>query len=146
MSRLTLRLPDTLHRQLEGLARNESVSLNQYIVFALTRQATLAYTVQPVPEDEISRQRAAYTALFENLGQASAGEVERILAAQRKSSQKKACQPKLRRRCGTGLHDKRQPPDLSYPDTTHLPPLVIKPIHWHNRRRECVHMPNNAPG
>ena len=32
MSRLTLRLPDSLHRQLEELASNEEVSLNQYIV------------------------------------------------------------------------------------------------------------------
>ena len=32
MSRLTLRLPETLHNQLSTLAGAESVSLNQYIV------------------------------------------------------------------------------------------------------------------
>ena len=36
MSRLTLRLPETLHRQLEAQARREGVSLNQYIVYALS--------------------------------------------------------------------------------------------------------------
>lgn len=41
MGRLTLRLPDALHTQLETLARSEGVSLNQYLVYALTRQATL---------------------------------------------------------------------------------------------------------
>ena len=41
MGRLTVRLPDALHRQLENLARSEGVSLNQYLVYALTRQATL---------------------------------------------------------------------------------------------------------
>jgi hypothetical protein len=41
MGRLTVRLPDGLHQQLELLARNEGVSLNQYLVYALTRQATL---------------------------------------------------------------------------------------------------------
>jgi len=41
MGRLTVRLPDALHRQLENLARDEGVSLNQYLVYALTRQATL---------------------------------------------------------------------------------------------------------
>ena len=50
MSRLTLRLPETLHQQLAKLAEGEGVSLNQYIVYALTRQATLAYGIQAVPD------------------------------------------------------------------------------------------------
>jgi len=79
MSRLTLRLPDTLHRQLESLAHHEAVSLNQYIVFALTRQATVAYTVQVVPEEETRRQQVIYTALLQSLGQASSREVEHTL-------------------------------------------------------------------
>jgi len=79
MSRLTLRLPETLHRQLETLADNEQVSLNQYIVFALTRQATMAYTVQAVPEKAIAEQRAAYTALLQNLGQATFDEIEETM-------------------------------------------------------------------
>jgi len=79
MSRLTLRLPETLHRQLETLADNEQVSLNQYIVFALTRQATIAYTVQAVPEKAIAEQRAAYTALLQNLGQATFDEIEETM-------------------------------------------------------------------
>ena len=71
MSRLTLRLPESLHRQLEELASNEAVSLNQYIVYALTRQITLAYTVQAVPEKAVAEQRAVYTALLQNLGETS---------------------------------------------------------------------------
>ena len=80
MSRLTLRLPETLHRQLESLAREEAVSLNQYIVFALTRQATLAYTVQPVPEEETRQQQAAFVALLQSLGHTSLAEIEQALA------------------------------------------------------------------
>jgi len=72
MARLTLRLPDTLHRELEALAEHEAVSLNQYIVYALTRQTTLAYTVQQVPEKVVSEQRAAYNALLQSLGPATA--------------------------------------------------------------------------
>ncbi|MCI0555336.1 MAG: type II toxin-antitoxin system HicB family antitoxin [Anaerolineae bacterium] len=79
MSRLTLRLPDSLHRQLEELATNESVSLNQYIVYALTRQITLAYTVQAVPEKAVAEQRAAYTALLQNLGQATFQQIQKTL-------------------------------------------------------------------
>ncbi len=37
MSRLTLRLPESLHRLLVEQARREGVSLNQYLVYSLTR-------------------------------------------------------------------------------------------------------------
>ncbi len=47
MGRLTVRLPTALHQQLEVLARNEGVSLNQYMVYALTRQATLDAYLRP---------------------------------------------------------------------------------------------------
>lgn len=80
MGRLTVRLPGTLHEQLTALADREGVSLNQYIVYALTRQVTLAYTVQAVPEQEATRQRASFIALLQNLGQASFGEIEAVLA------------------------------------------------------------------
>jgi hypothetical protein len=93
MSRLTLRLPETLHRQLESLARNEAVSLNQYIVFALTRQATLAYTVQSVPEEEIRQQQATFTALLQNLGQASHSEIKQALDGRRKVKPEKGLSP-----------------------------------------------------
>jgi hypothetical protein len=79
MSRLTLRLPETLHRHLENLARREQVSLNQYIVYALTRQSTLAYYVQANTEEEVARQQAAFTGLLENLGNASPEEIDQAL-------------------------------------------------------------------
>jgi uncharacterized protein YpbB len=80
MSRLTVRLPETLHQQLESLAAQEAVSLNQYIVYALTRQITLAYTVQPIPDMYVKQQQAAYTALLQSLGSATLREIEAALA------------------------------------------------------------------
>ena len=80
MGRFTVRLPDTLHAQLTSLAESEGVSLIQYIVYALTRQVTLAYTVQAVPEHEIAQQRASYAAVLESLGHATYKEIEAILA------------------------------------------------------------------
>ena len=80
MGRLTVRLPDTLHHQLTALSQKEGVSLNQYIVYALTRQTTLAYMVQGVPEEEIEQQRTLFQALLESLGEASEAEIERALA------------------------------------------------------------------
>lgn len=81
MARLTLRLPETLHQQLEAQAEAEGVSLNQYIVFALTRQITTAYSVQTVPEKVIAEQRAQYSLLLQSLGQASFDEIAAALSA-----------------------------------------------------------------
>jgi uncharacterized protein YpbB len=84
MSRLTLRLPETLHEQLAALARVEAVSLNQFIVYALTRQVTLAFTVQPIAEEKIKEQKAVYTALLQSLGPSTFAEVEKALATREK--------------------------------------------------------------
>jgi len=65
---LTVRLPGTLHNQLTVLAEREGTSLNQYIVYALTRQVTLAYTVQAVPEQAVAQQRASFTGIFSIFG------------------------------------------------------------------------------
>lgn len=80
MSRLTLRLPETLHQQLIHLAEGEGVSLNQYIVYALTRQAALSYMIQVIPEAEIERQQQSFELLIKQLGQASSSEIKSVLA------------------------------------------------------------------
>ncbi len=81
MSRLTLRLPETLHQKLSHLAKDEGVSLNQYIVYALTHQAALAHTIRAVSESEVGQQKQAFQLLIEQLGQASSDEIESVLAA-----------------------------------------------------------------
>lgn len=80
MSRLTLRLPETLHQQLANLADGEGVSLNQYIVYALTRQVTLAYSVSAVPKEEIQQQKLSFNSLVQDLGKASLSEIATVLA------------------------------------------------------------------
>lgn len=80
MGRLTVRLPQTLHEQLVQLAEQEGVSLNQYVIYVLARQAALAYTVQPAPESVVAKQRAAFTVQLQRLGQASFSEVQAALA------------------------------------------------------------------
>jgi predicted HicB family RNase H-like nuclease len=80
MSRLTLRLPETLHQQLTNLAEDEGVSLNQYIVYALTRQTALAYAIQVVPESEVEQQEQSFQLLVKQLGQASSAEIQSVLA------------------------------------------------------------------
>ena len=84
MSRLTLRLPESLHRQLETLASREHASLNQYIVYALTRQVTQTYTVQEQSEDAVEKQRTEFVALQQRLGQASPEAIDRLLVEREK--------------------------------------------------------------
>jgi hypothetical protein len=95
MGRLTLRLPDSLHRQLEDQARQEKVSLNQYLVYALTRQVAMAYTVTPIPEEAMQQQKEAFVALLENLGQAPSAEVRRVLAERDKVAPESGLNPEV---------------------------------------------------
>jgi len=80
MSRLTLRLPETLHQQLSHLADDEGVSLNQYIVYALTRQVTSAYSIQAITEVEVEQQKQAFEVLTKKLEKVSPTQIEAILA------------------------------------------------------------------
>jgi hypothetical protein len=107
VSRLTVRLPDTLHRQLNDLADQEGVSLNQYIVYALTRQTTLAYTVQTVPTEAIKQQRAAFTALLQSLGQASMAEIEQVLAEREVVEPEAGLSPEIMEHLQVRLKSKR---------------------------------------
>ena len=98
MSRLTLRLPETLHQQLAQVAEQEGVSLNQYIVYALTRQSVNAPvrglntdTISAQPDPEIERQRSLFETLKGGLGEASSADIEAILADREVVS----CEPEL---------------------------------------------------
>ena len=68
MSRVTLQLPETLHHQLASHAQREGVSLQQYILYALTRQLAHTYAVQVVSEEGVAQQQAQFAALLEKLG------------------------------------------------------------------------------
>jgi HicB family len=80
MSRLTLRLPETLHQHLVHLAEDEGVSLNQYIVYALTRQMSSAYSVQVLSEQEVQQQKQSFSKCLQQLGTASPEEIQAVLA------------------------------------------------------------------
>lgn len=79
MGRFTLRLPETLHHELEMRAKREGVSLNQYVVYTLTRQVAAAYTVQVLPEENIKQQQSSYRKLLETLGQPSLAATKEFL-------------------------------------------------------------------
>ncbi len=80
MSRLTVRLPDCLHQQLIAMAEQEKISLNQFIVFALTQ-----YVMQPsgwigLRRDD-ARQQTAFAALRRQLRQGTPADILEALAA-----------------------------------------------------------------
>lgn len=79
MSRLTLRLPETLHQQLAHLAEGEGISLNQYIVYALTRQVTLAYAVTSISDEEVQQQKRLFDSMVQELGKGSSSEIAAAL-------------------------------------------------------------------
>lgn len=73
MARLTLRMPDSLHDAIAALADKEGVSLNHFVVYALT-QATAS--------ELALRQRAAFEALRTRVPQADAdAALDELLAA-----------------------------------------------------------------
>ena len=80
MSRLTLRLPKTLHQQLSSLATKEGISLNQYIVYALTRQISSAYTVKAISKEDVAKQKESFENLLAHLKAADTEEIEKVLA------------------------------------------------------------------
>jgi hypothetical protein len=81
MSRVTLQLPDTLHHQLASHAQREGVSLQQYIVYALTRQLAHTYAVQVVSDEGVAQQQAQFATLLEQLGAAPPAALTTAFAA-----------------------------------------------------------------
>ncbi|MGK7946286.1 MAG: DUF6290 family protein [Microcystaceae cyanobacterium] len=79
MSRLTVRLPETLHQQLVNLAQTEGISLNQYIVYCLTRQVENAYTIKLFSEEEIKQQNQSFSHLLQELGETDDKTIQTIL-------------------------------------------------------------------
>jgi HicB family len=74
MSRLTLRLPESLHRKLADQAEREGVSLNHYIVFSLTRAVSVA---------DLTAQREAFDRLKDRYPSDEADEALREVLATR---------------------------------------------------------------
>lgn len=75
MARLTLRLPESLHETLAERAQTEGISLNQYLVYTLTRTAAV---------EGIAAQRARFEALRSRFPQEEAEQaLTAVLAARR---------------------------------------------------------------
>lgn len=80
MAELTLQLPETLQQRLETLAENEGVPLHSFILYTLTRQASLAYTIEVKDAKAVAEQQANFADYLQKLGKGSDAEIAAILA------------------------------------------------------------------
>ena len=80
MSRLTLRLPESLHNQLKETAKREGVSLNQYVVYALAQKTAPDFSFRR-SDKTIKQQMEAFYAYLDNVPQATDAEVRTFLEA-----------------------------------------------------------------
>ena len=112
MSRITLQLPETLHRHLVSQAQREGVSLQQYILYALTRQLAHSYTVHVVSEEAVAQQPEQFGAVLEELGQATPEVLTAALAARDPSVPEPELTPDVLTRLRTRLA-RTSPPETS---------------------------------
>jgi uncharacterized protein (DUF1778 family) len=87
MSRLTVRLPETLHRQLKLAAESEGVSLNQYIVFALAQKTAPSFFITKHSEQDVKAQMDRFLAYLERAPKATEAELLRFLEAREKDDE-----------------------------------------------------------
>lgn len=79
MSQIEISVPETLLYQMEITARKEGVSVEEYILFALTRQTMLTSAIKRVPEENLVYQNKDFADQLKRLGTASSKEMEKIL-------------------------------------------------------------------
>ena len=82
MGKLTVQLPETLHREIETRAQQEGVSLNHYVTYALTQKVTSSYTIQVLPIEMPQQQQERFNALLKRLGPPNR-EAARVFLAER---------------------------------------------------------------
>jgi uncharacterized protein (DUF1778 family) len=85
MSRVTLRLPETLHEQLRFAAEQEGISINQYIVYALAKQTAPKYHIHQHSQGDITKQQHSFESYLSSAPKATAKEVKDFLNQRPKS-------------------------------------------------------------
>lgn len=98
MRRFTLRLPETLFQKLEMLAEWEGVSLNQFLVYSLTKTAARAYQVVPLSKEEIENQKVQYESVIDQLSEIGQETFDRIIAEGEPVERYNAINPELAER------------------------------------------------
>ena len=64
MSTLSIRLPDSLHKQIKKLAKEEGISMNQFIALAVAEKLSALMTVEYLEKRGKRGSRAKYEAVL----------------------------------------------------------------------------------
>lgn len=81
MSEILLKLPETLYNQLTLIAKEEGISLGQYILYSLTHQVSSGYRLVRVPPAEVAKQEQEYRELRARWKSIAADEdIDKLLA------------------------------------------------------------------
>jgi hypothetical protein len=95
MSEVTLRLPKTLHRNLEMLAEKEEVPLTQYIIYILSRQVPGSYMVHVVPENDAAEQKASFDGLLGKWRSGLSVDADKVLSEREQAEPEAELTPEL---------------------------------------------------
>jgi post-segregation antitoxin (ccd killing protein) len=78
MSTLSLRLPESLHKQLKDVSEREGVSINQLITTAVAEKLSALMTVDYLEERAARGDRAAFDRVLGKVPDIPADEADRI--------------------------------------------------------------------
>ena len=67
MSSLNLRLPDSLHDQVRALARQDNVSINQFITLAVAEKVATLLTIETLKERARRGDRAEFERILDEI-------------------------------------------------------------------------------
>ena len=78
MSTLSIRLPESLHKQVKELAESEGISMNQFIALAVAEKMSALMTVEYLEERARRGNREKFEAVLEKVSRAKPEEEDRL--------------------------------------------------------------------
>ena len=78
MSTLSIRLPDSLHKKVKELARQEGISMNQFIALAVAEKMSALMTVEHLKERAQRGSREKYEAVLAKAPDVEPEEYDRL--------------------------------------------------------------------
>lgn len=78
MSTLSIRLPESLHKQVKELAENEGISMNQFIALAVAEKMSALMTVEYLEGRARRGNREKFDAVLKKVPEARSEEYDRL--------------------------------------------------------------------
>lgn len=78
MSTLSIRLPESLHKQVKELAESEGISMNQFIALAVAEKMSALMTVEYLEERARQGSREKFDTILEKVPEAKPEEYDRL--------------------------------------------------------------------